>query len=456
MIRLRTGILVLLAAVLIIGCRKGDGFLPEDLPQDPAYSIRINGIGLAARDSSDLVWCLPYGTDLSCCEVDHGGRKDTLDLTLPRSVDDYRICCVASNLPVMILFTADRRNVASKTVWKDLSSVFVRDTSGKVVQLGKAIIKGRGNSTWGYPKKPYALKLENGGEILGMPSERRWDLLANWMDRTNLRNDVSLEIARRTSLSWTPRCRFVELVLNGRHTGLYNIVEHIKIDRNRVNIGEGGFIVEFDTNFDEKYNFRTTSLQFPVMVKDPDDERLSKEAFTAIKRYINNAEAAIQSGDRAYSWIDYESFADYFIVNELAHNGEMVHPKSTYAYRDSTGLLYAGPAWDFDWGTYTSTSAGSWVNKNNFWYRYLFNDRTFTNTLKRRWAILRDTLSTIPAYIDARASQIQASEAADHAMWPISQNVNGDEKMGFQQAVRKMSNAYRYRYQSLENKIAQL
>ena len=33
---------------------------------------------------------------------------------------------------------------------------------------GKTEVKGRGNSTWGYPKKPYRLKLDKKSEICGL------------------------------------------------------------------------------------------------------------------------------------------------------------------------------------------------------------------------------------------------------------------------------------------------
>ena len=56
-------------------------------------------------------------------------------------------------------------------------------------------VKGRGNTTWGWEKKPYALKLDSKQEVLGMPKHKRWCLIANYMDRTNLRNRVDYDVA---------------------------------------------------------------------------------------------------------------------------------------------------------------------------------------------------------------------------------------------------------------------
>ena len=78
-------------------------------------------------------------------------------------------------------------------------------------------------------------------------------LLANRVDRTLLRNDVAFEIARKCpALPWTPRGLFVELYLNGKHRGNYYLCEHIKIDKNRVNIDETkslwyGYLFEHDS-----------------------------------------------------------------------------------------------------------------------------------------------------------------------------------------------------------------
>ena len=54
-------------------------------------------------------------------------------------------------------------------------------------------IKGRGNTSWNKPKKPYSVDLTdaNGGDtlagLLGMPSDNEWALIANWDDKSLLR-----------------------------------------------------------------------------------------------------------------------------------------------------------------------------------------------------------------------------------------------------------------------------
>ncbi len=109
-------------------------------------------------------------------------------------------------------------------------------------------VKGRGNTTWAFNKKPYAIKLGSKAEVLGMPKHKRWVLLANAIDMSMMRNIVGFEIAKivfnRNGVAnsrgnvWTPRGHSVELVLNGEHKGNYLLCEQIKIDENRVDIAE--------------------------------------------------------------------------------------------------------------------------------------------------------------------------------------------------------------------------
>ena len=42
---------------------------------------------------------------------------------------------------------------------------------------GRGAIRGRGNSTWGMPKKPYRFKLDDAASLLGLAAERNWVLL---------------------------------------------------------------------------------------------------------------------------------------------------------------------------------------------------------------------------------------------------------------------------------------
>mgnify|MGYP003327617151 FL=1 len=60
-------------------------------------------------------------------------------------------------------------------------------------------IRGRGNSTWwgGYfemVKKPYQIRFDEKQEVLGMPGDKRWVLLAEFFDKSLVRNKISYDM----------------------------------------------------------------------------------------------------------------------------------------------------------------------------------------------------------------------------------------------------------------------
>lgn len=82
---------------------------------------------------------------------------------------------------------------------------------------GTTQIRGRGNSTWEMPKKPYRLKLDKKSVILGLGEERDWILLANYIDPTLMLNAVAFKIGQLLELPFTNHAIPVDLYLNGEY-----------------------------------------------------------------------------------------------------------------------------------------------------------------------------------------------------------------------------------------------
>lgn len=75
-------------------------------------------------------------------------------------------------------------------------------------------MKGRGNSTWyGVPKKPYRIKLDEKSSLLSMSTDKNWALLANFYDKTLLRNLTAFEISKIVEMPWTPKSVSVDYYL---------------------------------------------------------------------------------------------------------------------------------------------------------------------------------------------------------------------------------------------------
>ena len=108
-----------------------------------------------------------------------------------------------TGLPVVFMNTSDGKDITSKTefVTGDVSIRGTETLPG--LPAAKCRIRGRGNTTWTWPKKPYLVAFDEQQSVLGMPRHKRWVLLANFMDRTLMRNLVSMKVATLTSLAWT-------------------------------------------------------------------------------------------------------------------------------------------------------------------------------------------------------------------------------------------------------------
>lgn len=136
---------------------------------------------------------------------------------------------------------------------------------------------------------------------------------------------------------------------------------------------------------------------------------------------------------------------------ELTGIWEPNHPKSTYMHKDKGGRLTMGPVWDFDWETYTNTCY--FRIKDALYYERLFLDPAFAALARERWDCLEPEFRSLPDYIRVRAEHIRASEAMNHEMWPITQTVNYDEKLDFDQAVERMIESYQNKLEWMDEQL---
>ena len=389
-----------------------------------------------------------------------------------------------TGLPVLVINTAGGQPIISKDVWLEDTSVQIYlDRTTIVYNSNADSIRGRGNSSWEYSdKKPYALKLANKSEILGMASSKRWVLLANYGDRTLMRNVIANEIAQCTDLStgmeWSPIGKFVELVLNGEHRGNYYLSEQVRVETNRLNIDEDSdYLLEIDRNYDETYKFRSTIKDYPYNIKSPDAPDVSY-----IEDKIDTIEILLNNGSGYESYIDYNSFADYWIVYELTQNFEaMGHsPGSVYCYflpDSSFGKLKMGPPWDFDYSTFNlywplkanqTFCDGTTVPSNGYmpetlimtchiYYDYLFQDSNFKTVVKFRWNSIKSRLDAIINRFDYWYNVLYASEQLNWAMWEIPDDFevghHPDYNLTFLQAKDRAKEFYIDRLSYLDNLI---
>lgn len=296
-------------------------------------------------------------------------------------------------------------------------------------QLGPKEVKlrGRGNTSWSFPKKPFQLKFDEPLEVLGMLGAKKWLLMAHYSDKSILRTELAFDLGRESELDWTSGSRFVELIINEEYLGLYQLVEKIEAAPNRVNSGQG-FVLEvnrpnrqgsadviFESNFHE------------YTIKDPGVVNGDVE-FELIKNYIKTCEEALFGPDFKDSivgykaFIDITSFVDWYIIHEITKNSESAWSSSCYLNYVPGEKLNMGPIWDFDLSlgnNYADRSSEGFAIKGAGWYSRLFQDSNFVETVKDRFDHFYSQKDQFIAMINQQASDIEGAQQRNFVKWPI-------------------------------------
>lgn len=240
-------------------------FVVEDKVLVPEFEFEGDGVYLGAQE-------IVSGET----EVDFSGPVVLTVRSKGGEEREYRVSLVCfTGLPVVYIDTGGIP-VVSKEEYV-AASLKVVDNNGlrpSGVFRGDVNIKGRGNSTWGMPKKPYRLKFDKKQSLLGEPKDKSWVLLANYMDNAcGIRNATAYAIGHLSCLEFTPTTHFVDVFLNDRYNGTYQLCEHMKISEDRVNVTDEGYLLEADQldrlGPDDVY-FRTERIL--MNIKDPDVE----------------------------------------------------------------------------------------------------------------------------------------------------------------------------------------
>jgi len=141
-----------------------------------------------------------------------------------------------SRLPVIYINTDDGLGITSKDEYKPAVMSIQNNTEADTAMYDGAIkIKGRGNTSWNWPKKPYRIKLDKKTDLFGMGKNKNWVLLANYLDESLLRNTTAAQISKEMGLE-TMDTVWTDVVLNGEYVGNYQLCEQIRIDSTRVDI----------------------------------------------------------------------------------------------------------------------------------------------------------------------------------------------------------------------------
>ena len=211
-------------------------------------------------------------------------------------------------------------------------------------------LKGRGNATWNFDKRPYSLTLPEKADLLGMSFSNSWILLSNSLDETNLNNYLVYNLASRIGIGWTPKCNWIDLYLNGEYSGLYLLTEKIDIesDKLNLNIDSGDFLCKIDLQgrWESIRNPFLTDAGRTVEISFP--QALTQSDYSRIIEHVNQMEKTILTAENLNekSIIDLDTWICKYLIDEISGNIDSDIASSYFYF--SNGVFYAGPVWDYD------------------------------------------------------------------------------------------------------------
>ena len=451
-----------------VGCQ-------EDGCQSPNYSAAYNSKITAQFLAANTTYFIIVDGYSASSNGDYQlNVNESVGLNAP---DSTNIPLIMINTNNQLIVDEPKINVDFKIIDNSPNSFNYPSDSGNIYS-GIAGIEIRGSYSATLPQKPYGIETRdiqgnnNNVSLFGMPQENDWILIANYNDKTFLRNVLAFDLFEKMG-HYAPRTKLCEVVVNDIYNGIYVFTEKIKRDNGRVDIAKldlddnfgdsltGGYIFRVDywnqnnswiSNYNNP-NFPNDAVHYVYNYPDYDEITIQQKNY--IQNLVGDFEDALWSNDfedliLGYRpFINTRSFIDYFIVNEFARNVDGFK-KSRNFYKDKSSkdsLIYAGPVWDFDWAYKDHIS--SMINGSGWrhdysgptdvkppgWYIRLLQDTTFANELNCRYFNLRNSIldtSNIFSFIDSLSSMLSEPQNRHYTRWPILGINVGTPEVGIQ------------------------
>lgn len=360
-----------------------------------------------------------------------------------------------TNLPTISIHTVDNQDITSKDEYINGIVSVVYDNGTKFF-TDSLKIKGRGNNSWTYPKKPYKMKLYHSTHFLDLPAKaKEWTLINNYGDKTLMRNILAFDFSRRLQMPYTSPAEAVDVVLNGDYKGCYQLCDQVEVRDNRVETDEfdsttedTGYLIEIDAYaYLEEKKFTSQTYGIPVSIKYPDEDEITAEQESYIANHFEKMVNAVNSpnytdqttGFRKY--IDIETFLRHFLVGEYSGNTD-TYWSVKMSKKKGDDHFYFGPVWDFDLGfendqrTYSITEKASQYNEwialwnetsaaggTKDMVRRILSDENMIARLKAIYSGYRDShvisKDVLENVIDSCATLLSASQELEFKRWPI-------------------------------------
>ena len=378
----------------------------------------------------------------------------------------------------------------------------------------KARMNYRGSSSLNFKKKSYAFvsgqdscvfdksrhdyvktKKAKMLNILGLDyaaNDKDWVLYAATADPSMIRNRLVFDLYQKMRpQDWGVHSTYVELVVDGVYKGVYVFMDKITANEKRVNIVDGtGFIVKWDkTDVADRYvdgndkdsdekTFATTrtgkkgigtydttvdqlfEIEYPEKEDIVDAGGSWASTVETIKQRFEDFETALEAKnyEQVRAIIDYDSWADWFILNEYTKNLDAYRASCIFTCKGQGYKIQAVPLWDQELSFNNAAANISGKGSNStaelliqnggvysdafpapFWFTGggtnitggLLNDPCFISLVKEKWAAYTAeggvlTSAKVDAMVDAYKADLGAIGTAgtpiyrENAMIPFN------------------------------------
>jgi len=381
-----------------------------------------------------------------------------------------------SNLPIIIINTNGQYIQPDVKITADMGIVYNGEGVANSISnpfnhyYGKIGIEIRGQSSQGFPMNSYNVELrdEQGNEknssLFGMPEESDWVLYAPYTDKTLMHNFLAYTFSNEMG-HWASHCRFVEVQIDGDYKGIYVFMEKIKRTAGRLNLATlnaydttgdqltGGYIFSIDKQPNGWFSTHPVpnsidngTRQYSYVYPKLDSIQPAQKVY--IKSAVDSFEDVaasdyFQDPEKGLNkYIDYSSFVDYFIIDEVSRNVDG-YRLSTYFHKNKNSKnhkIFAGPVWDYDIAFHNADYCNGslttgWALDFNydcvsyaggaipfFWYRMAREDSIFKNMLYCHWNNYRKTVLSethIFHIIDSIVKLTAEARTRHFTRWPI-------------------------------------
>nr|WP_316625830.1 CotH kinase family protein [uncultured Ruminococcus sp.] len=321
-------------------------------------TVTVNGVDIASQSTA----AVPYSTDESYSVLADGA---SYTLRVMRSGAEAAVYINNSNADgngtdLMSYLNDDKSRSAKAT-----GAIVTPD--GKVDNTAIKKIKGRGNTSWGKPKKGYNITYDKKVSIAGMEKNKKYSILANFQDDSLARNRILYDLSDAVGMPYASDSRAVDFYVNGFYWGSYQMCEKVEAGSLVPEVDDEGylnedgslkddfsFIAEIDASAgDGDYYISTKKLK--LTIKSPELEA-DQPYYEEVKAYVKSKfdafyDATYSSREKLSDYADVASVTKLYLINELGKNWDSGVSSTFFTYRqdeNGTYKFYGSPVWDYD------------------------------------------------------------------------------------------------------------